>query len=164
MNGENDSTRVLETPDLGLTGRVGQTNPLHLTLSLLGAARRGRSGTRMMEVSLSQNTGTKLEIHFDENLQPFGPNKSTYTSFVGALVRSKKIMEKYQEIGRKNDCPHGASCGGYEKAEKDLMATKRKRLEDEAESNPSTVVDRPPSPIRREELVVYSAKAKRRLQ
>ncbi|KAI9085904.1 hypothetical protein K1719_031981 [Acacia pycnantha] len=45
----------------------------------------------------------------------------------------------------------GASRGGYEKAEKDLMATKRKRLEDEAESNPSTVVDRPPSPIRREE-------------
>ncbi|KAI9116975.1 hypothetical protein K1719_011974 [Acacia pycnantha] len=35
------------------------------------------------------------------------------------------------------------------------MAAKRKRLEDEAESNPSTVVDQPPSPIRREELWLY---------
>ena len=44
-----------------------------------------------------------------------------------------------------------ASCGGYEKAEKELMAAKQKRLEDKAESNPSAVHD-PSSPIHREEL------------
>ena len=90
MNGENDSTRVPGTPDTGLTG-VGQPNEpssSHI-VPPQRRARRGRSGTRMREVSLSRNSGTKLEIHFDENLQPFGPNKSTYTSSVGALVRSK---------------------------------------------------------------------------
>jgi hypothetical protein len=35
------------------------------------------------------------------------------------------------------------------------MAAKRKRLEDEAESNPSAIVDQPPSPIRREELWLH---------
>lgn len=68
---------------------------------------------------------------------------------------SQKRRQKAQEIGRKNDCPHRASRGGYEKAEKDLMAAKQKRLEDETESNPSAVVDQPPSPIRREELWLY---------
>ena len=46
------------------------------------------------------------------------------------------------------------SRGGYEKAEKELMAAKRKRLDDEAGSNPYAVHD-PPSPIRREELWLH---------
>ena len=47
------------------------------------------------------------------------------------------------------------SRGGYEKAEKELMAAKRKRLEEEAQSNLSMLCN-PPSPIRREDLWLYS--------
>ncbi|KAI9127767.1 hypothetical protein K1719_000760 [Acacia pycnantha] len=43
------------------------------------------------------------------------------------------------------------SHGGYEKAEKELMAAKRKRWEEEAQSNPSVICDMP-SPIRCEDL------------
>ena len=43
----------------------------------------------MVDVSLSWTSGSKLEIQFDENLEPFGPNKSKYNSFVGYLARSK---------------------------------------------------------------------------
>ena len=44
---------------------------------------------------------------------------------------------------------------GYAKAEKELMAVKWKRLEEEAQSNPSTLYN-PPSPIHREDLWLYS--------
>ncbi|KAI9073774.1 hypothetical protein K1719_044271 [Acacia pycnantha] len=104
MNGENDSTRVLETPDTGLTGegRTNEPSSSHIEPPQR-RARRDRSGTRMMEVSLSRNTGTKIEIHFDENLQPFGPNKSTYTSFVGVLVRSKVsiLTDEWKNVDQK---------------------------------------------------------------
>ena len=47
-----------------------------------------------------------------------------------------------------------ASRSGYEKAEKELIAAKWKRLEDKAKSNPSAIVDQP-SPIRHEELWLH---------
>ena len=68
---------------------------------------------------------------------------------------SQKKREQAIETGRKNDCPHRMSRGGYEKAEKELMAAKRKRLEEEAQSNPSALCN-PPSPIRREDFWLYS--------
>ena len=43
------------------------------------------------------------------------------------------------------------SRGGYEKAEKELMVAKRKKLEEKAQSNPSALCN-PPSPICREDL------------
>ena len=64
-------------------------------------------------------------------------------------------MEQAIETDRKNDCLHRMSRGGYEKAEKELMAAKRKRLEEEAQSNPSALCNSP-SPIHREDLWLYS--------
>ncbi|KAI9110483.1 hypothetical protein K1719_018349 [Acacia pycnantha] len=175
MDSENDSSRVLGTPDTGFTG-VGQNEPSSSHNEPPQCrARRGRSGTRMMDVSLSRNSGTKLEIQkfktFLANTYIFAEEKPDHKpwhkyKFIDEEIwqqfvqlrttpEALKRREKYQEIGRKNDCPHRASRGGYEKAEKDLMAAKRKRLEDEDESNPSTVVDQPPSPIRCEELWLY---------
>ena len=47
------------------------------------------------------------------------------------------------------------SRGGYAKAEKDLMAAKRRRLEEASQSDPSVLLS-PPSPIRREELWLHA--------
>ena len=63
---------------------------------------------------------------------------------------SQAKRQKAQESGRKNDCPHTMSRGGYAKAERDLLAAKRKRLEEASQSDPSVLLS-PPSPIRREE-------------
>ena len=59
------------------------------------------------------------------------------------------------EIGRKNDCSHTISRGGYAKAEKDMLEAKRRRLEDQAQSDPSTIVT-PPSPVRHEDIWKYA--------
>ena len=58
--------------------------------------------------------------------------------------------EKAIVIGRKNDCPHILSRGGYKKLEEQMMKEKQKRRQEEAQSDPSTIVT-PPSPISREE-------------
>ena len=63
--------------------------------------------------------------------------------------------QKAQESGRKNDCPHTMSHGGYAKAEQDLLEAKRKRLEEASQSDPSVLLS-PPSPIRREEKWLYA--------
>ena len=47
------------------------------------------------------------------------------------------------------------SRGGYAKAEKDLLAAKRKRLEEASQSDPSVLLS-PPSPIRREEKWLFA--------
>jgi hypothetical protein len=90
MNGENDSTRV---PGSQVTADAGvpQNEPSSTTQNepRNRHARRGRSGTRMMDVTLSRTSGSRLEIQFDEKFEPFGPNKSKYTSFLGYLARSK---------------------------------------------------------------------------
>ena len=86
MNGENDSTCV---PGMPVTG-VGQNEPSSSdNVPRNRPARRGRRGTRMMDVTLSRTAGSRLEIQFDDKLRPFGPNKAKYTSFVGSLARSK---------------------------------------------------------------------------
>lgn len=55
--------------------------------------------------------------------------------------------------------PHTMSRGGYAKAEKDMLAAKRKRLEEAAQSDPSILLT-PPSPIRREQLWVYARQSR----
>ena len=67
---------------------------------------------------------------------------------------SQKKREQVKEIGRKNDCPHRMSRDDYEKAEKELIAAKRKRLEEEAQFNPSALCN-PLSPICHENLWLY---------
>ena len=86
MNGENDSTRVPRT----LVTGVSQNEPSSSdNMPHNRPARRGRRGTRMMDVTLSRTAGSRLEIQFDDKLRPFGPNKAKYMSFLGSLARSK---------------------------------------------------------------------------
>ena len=86
MNSENNSIRVPGTPVTG----VNQNDPSSSdNVPRNRPARHGRRGTRRMDITLSRTSRSRLEIQFDEKLQPFGPNKSKYTSFFGYLARSK---------------------------------------------------------------------------
>ncbi|KAK4280242.1 hypothetical protein QN277_011888 [Acacia crassicarpa] len=96
MNGENN-IRVPGTPVTG----VSQDEPSSSeNVPRNHPACRGRRGTRMMDVTLSRTSGSRLEIQFHEKLQPVGPNKSKYNSFVGYLARCKVsiLIDEWKKV------------------------------------------------------------------
>ena len=72
---------------------------------------------------------------------------------------SQAKRQKGQVSGRKNECPHVMSRGGYAKAKQELLMAKQKEIEEAAQDDPSVLLT-PPSPIRREKLWVYARQKK----
>ena len=62
--------------------------------------RRGRSGTRWRDITLSRTAGQKIPIEFDRYWKPIGLNASRYRSFVGLLARNKPsiLIEEWRNV------------------------------------------------------------------
>ncbi|XP_054800079.1 uncharacterized protein LOC129304443 isoform X2 [Prosopis cineraria] len=101
--------------------------------------------------------------------QPW-PNPCTQYTFLDAatfeeFVRLRttpdalKKRRKAQEVGRKNNCPQTKSRGGYVLADKELIDAKRRKREEQAQSDPSILLSLP-SPICYDERWIYAHKKK----
>lgn len=64
--------------------------------------RRGRTATRLRDVSLSRSAGERIPIQFDQYWKPIGPNASRFRSFVGLLARNKPsiLIEEWRNVDK----------------------------------------------------------------